>query len=161
MYYSDAITTPLGKLHVIVTDDALVRVLFPGDKASVHHERDPKHPLLIEVKTQLAEYFSGERRIFDLPLFVEGTPFQQKTWKVLLKIPYGKTINYAEEAKKLRQPEAVRAVGTANGKNPIPIIIPCHRVVPKSGGLGGYSGGAHRKNLLLKLEQHHLGLLKK
>ncbi len=160
MFYSDDIATPLGRLHVVVTDDALVRVLFPGEKSSLRHERDPKHPLIIEVKTQLAEYFAGARRIFDLPLFVEGTPFQQKAWKVLLKIPYGKTITYADEAKRLRNADAVRAVGAANGKNPIPVIIPCHRVVPKSGGFGGYSGGEHRKKLLLKLEQHHLALKK-
>jgi methylated-DNA-[protein]-cysteine S-methyltransferase len=161
MYYFDGMTTPLGRLHIVVSDDALIHIHFPGEKWPPHYERAPKHELILLVKTQLAEYFAGVRRIFDIPLFLEGTEFQLKTWKVIAKIPYGKTITYAEEAKKMRKPHAVRAVGTANGKNPIPIIIPCHRVVPKQGGLGGYSGGVSRKKLLLKLEQHHLGKTKK
>ena len=157
MHYFDGITTPIGRLHVVVSDDALVHIYFPGEKWSEHYERAPKHELITLAKIQLAEYFAGERRIFDLPLALEGTEFQLKVWKTIAKIPYGKTISYADEARKIRKPDAVRAVGTANGKNPIPIIIPCHRVVPKGGGLGGYSGGTQRKKLLLKLEQHHLG----
>ncbi len=160
MYYFDGMTTPMGRLHIVVSDDALLHIYFPGEKIREHCERAPKHELIQLVKTQLAEYFAGERRIFDLPLFLLGTDFQLRTWKVIAKIPYGKTITYAEEAKKIRKPDAVRAVGTANSKNPIPIIIPCHRIVPKSGGLGGYSGGIGRKKLLLKLEKHHLGLKK-
>lgn len=155
MLYFDGITTPIGRLHIVASDDAIVHIYFPGEKWSVHVERASKNEIIALAKTQLAEYFAGERRKFDLPLALEGTEFQIKTWKTIAKIPYGKTITYAEEAKKMRKPDAVRAVGTANGKNPIPIIIPCHRIVPKSGGLGGYSGGVNRKKLLLKLEQHY------
>ena len=140
----------------MVSDAALCHIYFPTEKWTERHERDPKHPLIILAKTQLAEYFAGERRIFDIPLDPMGSDFQKKVWSVLRKIPYGTTLNYAEEAKKVGKASATRAVGSANGKNPIPIIVPCHRVVPKNGGLGGYSGGEHRKGLLLKLERHYL-----
>ncbi len=160
MLYFDGITTPLGRLHIVVSDEAIVRIYFPGEKWTERYERTPKHELIVLAKTQLAEYFAGERRKFDLPLLLQGSEFQIKVWKTIAKIPYGKTITYADEAKKMRKPDAVRAVGTANGKNPIPIIIPCHRIIPKGGGLGGYSGGVSRKKLLLKLEQHYLGIKK-
>lgn len=161
MYYFDGITTPVGRLHIVVSDSALVRIYFPGEKITAHYERTAKHPLIVRTKIQLAEYFSGARRIFDIPVAPSGTDFQLKTWKVIAKIPYGKTWSYADEAKKMKLPAAVRAVATANGKNPIPIIIPCHRIIPKSGGVGGYSGGTGRKKLLLKLEQHYLRKEKK
>jgi methylated-DNA-[protein]-cysteine S-methyltransferase len=160
MLYFDGITTPLGRLHIVVSDEAIVRIYFPGEKWTERYERTPRHELIVLAKTQLAEYFAGERRKFDLPLLLQGSEFQIKVWKTIAKIPYGKTITYADEAKKMRKPDAVRAVGTANGKNPIPIIIPCHRIIPKGGGLGGYSGGVSRKKLLLKLEQHYLGIKK-
>ncbi len=156
MYYFDGVSTPLGRLHIVVSDSALHHIYFPGESWTEHYERDAKHPLIVLTKTQLAEYFSGERRIFDIPLDPEGSEFQKKVWNVLRKIPYGTTLNYAEEAKRAGNAAAARAVGSANGKNPIPIIVPCHRVVPKNGGLGGYSGGEHRKALLLKLERHYL-----
>lgn len=161
MLYFDGITTPVGRLHIVVSNDALVRIYFPGEKITVHYERAPKHRLITRTKIQLAEYFAGTRRIFDIPTAPAGSEFQLKTWKVIAKIPYGKTWSYADEAIKLKAPRAVRAVASANGKNPIPIIIPCHRIVPKSGGVGGYSGGTGRKKLLLKLEQHYLGIAKK
>jgi methylated-DNA-[protein]-cysteine S-methyltransferase len=160
MLYFDGITTPLGRLHIVVSDEAIVRIYFPGEKWTERYERTPRHELIVLAKTQLAEYFAGERRKFDLPLLPQGSEFQIKVWKTIAKIPYGKTITYADEAKKMRKPDAVRAVGTANGKNPIPIIIPCHRIIPNGGGLGGYSGGVSRKKLLLKLEQHYLGIKK-
>jgi methylated-DNA-[protein]-cysteine S-methyltransferase len=160
MYYFDGLSTPIGRLHVVVTDKALLRVYFPGERIAERAERDGKHELILLVKTQLAEYFAGERRRFDIPLSLEGTDFQKKVWGVLKKISYGKTLTYAEEAKRLRRPSATRAVASANGKNPIPIIVPCHRVVPSGGGVGGYSGGSERKKLLLKLEQHYLANLK-
>ncbi len=161
MYYFDGMNTPLGRLHIVVTRDALLRIYFPSDKWNQRYERAPKHAMILRVKTQLAEYFSGERRMFDIPLSPEGTEFQKKVWATLRKISYGKTISYADEAKRAGKSTAVRAVGTANSKNPIPIIIPCHRVVPKAGGLGGYSGGVQRKKLLLKLEQHYNVVKKK
>ena len=140
----------------MVSDSALHRVYFPTEKWSEHYERNGAHPLITLTKTQLAEFFAGERRIFDIPLSPEGTLFQQKVWNMLRRIPYGKTWSYAEEAKRVGKASATRAVASANGRNPIPIIIPCHRVVPKGGGTGGYSGGVERKMLLLKLEQHYL-----
>ncbi len=155
MLYFDGITTPIGRLHIVASDEAILRIYFPGEKITEHVERAPKHEIIALAKIQLAEYFAGERRKFDLPLALLGTEFQIRVWKTIAKIPYGKTITYADEAKKLRKPDAVRAVGTANGKNPIPIIIPCHRIVPKGGGFGGYSGGVNRKKLLIKLEQHY------
>ncbi|MBI2602098.1 MAG: methylated-DNA--[protein]-cysteine S-methyltransferase [Deltaproteobacteria bacterium] len=105
---------------------------------------------------QINEYFAGQRTTFTLPLHVEGTPFQRKVWKLLLAIPYGETLSYSEIAKKLGNPNAARAVGMACRHNPIPIIIPCHRVVAKDGSLGGFSlGGVGVKRILRQLEQCH------
>lgn len=100
----------------------------------------------------MREYFTGKRREFSLPLAPEGTPFQQRVWRELVKIPYGMTISYGELARRLRQPTAFRAVGAANGKNPLPIVIPCHRVVGAAGELTGFGGGLHLKAGLLSLE---------
>jgi len=112
-----------------------------------------EHPLLDRLKTELAEYFAGSRRSFEVPLHVSGSPFQERVWQELLKIPYGETRSYQDVAKKTGSPDAVRAVGTANGMNRIAIVIPCHRVVNKGGKLGGYGGGLWRKQRLLGLEQ--------
>lgn len=111
-----------------------------------------QHPLLLELESQLHEYFARERSVFTLPLAPRGTPFQQKVWNTLIAIPYGQTITYAEEAIRIGNPKATRAVAGANGKNPIAIVIPCHRVIASGGGLGGYSGGLWRKEFLLELE---------
>jgi methylated-DNA-[protein]-cysteine S-methyltransferase len=100
----------------------------------------------------LTQYFAGDRKKFDLPFDLTGTPFQVKAWKTLTRIPYGKTISYSEQAKAMRKAKAFRAVGSANGKNPILIIIPCHRVIASNGGLGGYSLGLKMKRQLMKLE---------
>ena len=108
---------------------------------------------LDRLKTELAEYFAGERRSFSVPLTFPGTPFQSRVWERLLAIPYGETRSYEDLAVALGQPKAVRAVGHANGLNRIAIVIPCHRVIGKDGGLGGYGGGLHRKQDLLDLEQ--------
>jgi methylated-DNA-[protein]-cysteine S-methyltransferase len=110
-------------------------------------------PLLDRVRDQLEEYFEGTRTEFDLPLVDDvGTPFQRRVWAALLEIPYGETISYAELARRVGQPTAFRAVGLANGKNPISIIVPCHRVVGSGGSLTGYGGGLDRKQRLLELE---------
>ena len=101
---------------------------------------------------QLKEYFDGKRKIFDLPLVIDGTEFQKMTWEVLLKIPYGETISYEKQAALMNKPKAVRAAANANAANKIGIIIPCHRVIAKNGKLGGYAGGVHRKEYLLNLE---------
>jgi len=110
-------------------------------------------PLLIRLEEELREYFEGKRKIFTLPLAPDGTPFQKKVWETLRIIPYGETISYAEEAKLFGNAKAVRAVASANGRNPISILIPCHRVIATGGGLGGYSGGLWRKEFLLAVEK--------
>lgn len=109
-------------------------------------------PILHETKRQLREYLAGKRRNFDLPLELTGTDFQRKTWAVLCEIPYGETISYAELARRVGHPRAVRAVGAANGANPVSLVVPCHRVIASSGGLGGYGGGLQAKQWLLELE---------
>jgi AraC family transcriptional regulator of adaptative response/methylated-DNA-[protein]-cysteine methyltransferase len=120
----------------------LGRALVPGD-----------HPHLTRLKEELAEYFRGERRAFEVPLHAPGTPFQERVWQELLKIPYGEVRSYDAIARRVGSPRAVRAVGRANGMNRIAIVIPCHRVVGKDGALVGYGGGMRRKEWLLDLEQ--------
>jgi methylated-DNA-[protein]-cysteine S-methyltransferase len=115
-------------------------------------ERQDDHPLLVEAERQLQSYFAGELRTFDLPLSPAGTAFQQRVWEALLDIPFGSVISYGELARRLGDPKASRAVGLANGRNPISIIIPCHRVIGVSGDLTGYGGGIDRKRTLLALE---------
>ena len=110
-------------------------------------------PVLREAERQLREYFAGERKFFSLPLAPEGTPFQRAAWESLQRIPYGETRSYAWEAMQMGRPGACRAVGNANGKNPLPILIPCHRVIAADGTLGGYSSGLWRKEYLLALEK--------
>lgn len=112
-----------------------------------------KSPVLDAAICQLEEYFSGKRRIFDLPLKQSGTSFQQKAWDYMLTIPYGKTVSYKQEAEAIGNVKACRAIGSANGKNHIPIIIPCHRVINENGGLGGYAYGLEIKKFLLNLER--------
>jgi methylated-DNA-[protein]-cysteine S-methyltransferase len=111
------------------------------------------NPLLLRLDEELHEYFDGKREVFTLPLSPQGTPFQKQVWETLLTIPYGTTISYAQEAERFGNPKAVRAVASANGRNPIAILIPCHRVIATGGGLGGYSGGIEKKEFLLKLEK--------
>lgn len=147
--------SPIGELLAVERDGALtdLHVLagrhVPTRAADGRAERTP---LLALVAAQLAEYFAGERRAFDLPLAPVGTAFQQAAWRALLAIPYGQTRSYAEQARALGRPTATRAVGAANGRNPIAIVIPCHRVIAANGGLGGYSGGLPVKQALLALE---------
>jgi methylated-DNA-[protein]-cysteine S-methyltransferase len=155
MNYFDGMSTPIGRIHIVVSDEALFRIYFSTDTWSETYVRKLEHPLIVAAKKQLDEYFKGERTIFDLPLDAAGTPFQKRAWNVLRKIPYGKTISYSEEAKRMKSPLSVRAVGNANGKNPLPIVVPRHRVVAKDGGMGGYSGGVKCKATLLQLEQKY------
>lgn len=110
---------------------------------------------LNQFNTELKEYFSGTRKDFDLPLDVEGTDFQKAVWKAVAKVPYGKVVTYSDLAKQIGHPKAVRAVGTALGKNPVCIVVPCHRVVPKSGGIGNYAYGAPMKQWLIDFEKTH------
>lgn len=145
---SRLITTPIGTVIAECNDKAIISLDFT-DTPSINNS---DHPILLQLEKELREYFVGKRTSFTLPLHPIGTPFQMSVWETLITIPYGKTISYAEEAKKFGNPKATRAVANANGKNPIAILIPCHRVIATGGGLGGYSGGLWRKEFLLALE---------
>lgn len=149
---------PMGDFLVAVKNGKVCSCGWVTDEIGEKHpewieDTVPLHPLLKRTKQQLQEYFAGTRRQFDLPLLLEGTPFQQKAWEVLRHIPYGEVITYGEEARRMNHPKAVRAVGGANHANPISIIIPCHRVVAAGGKIGGYGGGIDKKRYLLTLEQ--------
>jgi methylated-DNA-[protein]-cysteine S-methyltransferase len=149
------------------TDTPIGPLLLAGDEESIRligfsRNGKPQRPeaawtqsstgLLAEAVRQLREYFAGQRHDFDLPLALEGTDFQRKVWRKLQEIPYGETISYGELAKRVGNPKASRAVGSANGKNRIPIVIPCHRVIAGNGGLGGFGGGLTTKEKLLAIE---------
>ncbi len=156
MNYAKKINSPIGELYLIANNEALVAIDNIISDLYKKAQKMEKHTILDLTEKQLNEYFWGERKEFELPLAPKGTDFQQKAWKALMKIPYGKVWSYGEQAKYLKNPKASRAVGGANGKNPIPIIIPCHRVIGSSGKLTGYSGGMKMKVALLKLEGHQL-----
>jgi methylated-DNA-[protein]-cysteine S-methyltransferase len=148
--------TPLGPLLAASRDGALVMLEFGGPRraprAAPGWIERPSSPLLRAAQRQLDEYFAGRRRAFDLPLRPEGTPFQQLAWQALQQIPYGETRSYGEQAVAVGRPGAARAVGAANGRNPIVIMIPCHRVVGSGGALTGFAAGLDRKERLLRLE---------
>lgn len=141
---------PVGTISVVANHSAIVGVYFDTLQSNIRLE---KTPLLEEAERQLNQYFQGKRESFDLPLFYEGTQFQVSVWEALLTIPYGETRSYGEIAKQIGNPKAPRAVGLANNRNPIAIIIPCHRVIGADGSLVGFGGGLHFKRFLLDLEQ--------
>lgn len=148
--------TEIGSLYLVASDVGLQGVFLQKQDLPLTltlKGRDPKVRILSETVRQLGEYFKGARKKFDLPFDVEGSEFQNRVWKALSKIPYGKTCSYKDIAKKIRKEKAFRAVGTANGKNPLCIIVPCHRVIASDGSLGGYSGGLRVKMRLLELEK--------
>ena len=150
----DWVESPVGDLLVAADHDAVRMIAFregrhPGEVAEGWAEGGT---LVAEAKRQLDEYFDGRRQRFDLPLAPFGTPFQLRAWKALRDIPYGATRSYGEQARALGQPRAVRAVGAANGRNPIAIVVPCHRVIGGDGRLTGYGGGLDVKQYLLDLE---------
>lgn len=153
--YCQQISGPLGKLTLLADDGALLAILLPtGMTQAQSLLRQAKYcptPLLTEAAGQLGAYFAGRLREFSLPLAPQGTPFQQRVWQELGRIPYGQTISYGELARRVGC-RAARAVGQANGRNPLPIVIPCHRVIAADGTLGGYSGGTDVKRTLLELE---------
>lgn len=158
----DELDSPVGRLVIVATDKGLHALAWPHkqgqDEQGKRHDlstrarREPDHPVLAETRKQLGEYFAGRRTDFDLPLAPQGTAFQMKAWRELRKIPYGATISYAEQARRVGDIRKARAVGTANGSNPISIVVPCHRVVAKSGALAGFGGGLENKRYLLELE---------
>ncbi len=145
------IETPIGALQLQAEREHLVRVALPG----THHtapDNAPEDPLLCACAAQLREYFEGTRQYFDLPLSPAGTDFQHSVWYALKRIPFGKLRSYSDIAREIGKPRAVRAVGAANGRNPLPIIVPCHRVIGSDGSLTGFAGGLDMKKQLLALE---------
>lgn len=153
--------SPVGELLLVASDAGLVAIRFESNR----HGSDPRESsvpaaqaspgeerVLLEVRAQLDAYFAGARTEFDLPLDARGTPFQRRVWEALREIPFGQTISYAELARRTGDVKAVRAVGAANGRNPIPLVVPCHRVIGADGSLVGFGGGLDRKRWLLRHE---------
>jgi methylated-DNA-[protein]-cysteine S-methyltransferase len=155
LFYKE-VESPLGKLKLVASADALVGVLWEGegfDRPRLDAQKfEGHHPILAEAELQLSEYFAGRRTDFELPLEPRGTEFQKKVWRNLRRIPFGTTRSYVDIARAIGSPRACRAVGAANGKNPLPIVVPCHRVVGANGALTGFGGGLETKAKLLALE---------
>jgi len=148
--------SPIGPLRLLASNKGLAGVYFertrPRRRQPGGDVENAKHPLLVEAERQLREYFAGKRRAFDLTLDFAGTPFQKSVWTALLTIPFGQTRSYGEIAKQVGRPSACRAVGAANGQNPVAIVAPCHRVIGSTGALTGFGGGLDVKEQLLRLE---------
>jgi len=157
MNYYKWMESPVGKLKLVASEKGLAAILWENDKPNrVRFDaltEDQGHPVLLKTESQLNEYFSGKRKKFAVNLDPHGTPFQRKVWAALLEIPFSETRSYGQLAKHVGNANASRAVGAANGKNPISIIVPCHRAIGASGKLTGFAGGLDRKAFLLKLEQ--------
>lgn len=156
MHYYDFYESPHGRMLLVADDEGLSGAYFDGQKylARVDPEwrQDAHHAPLVQAKRELAEYFGGERRRFETPLAPRGTPFQQAVWKAISTVGFGETITYGELARRAGCAGSVRAAGAATGRNPISIIVPCHRIVGSDGSLTGYAGGLDRKRALLALE---------
>jgi methylated-DNA-[protein]-cysteine S-methyltransferase len=151
------IHSPVGNLKLVASDKGLVAILWQNEKLSRvplnELVEDTVHPILLDTERELGEYFAGKRKTFSVPLDMRGTSFQKNVWQALLAIPFGETRSYGQLAKQLGNPQAMRAVGAANGRNPISIIVPCHRVIGSSGKLTGFAGGLETKAYLLNLEE--------
>ena len=149
--------SPVGKLKLVASDKGLVAILWENDSPRRVRLSElvpsEQHPVLVEAERQLGEYFAGSRKTFSIALDMRGTPFQKNVWEALLAIPFGETRSYGQLAKQLGNPRATRAVGAANGRNPVSIIVPCHRVIGSSGKLTGFAGGLETKAHLLSLEE--------
>ena len=149
--------SPVGKLKLVASDTALLAILWENDSPRrvrlTEVVANDRHPVLVETERQLREYFSGKRKTFSINLDLRGTRFQKSVWEALLAIPFGETRSYGQLAKQLGNPRATRAVGAANGRNPVSIIVPCHRVIGSSGKLTGFAGGLDVKARLLSLEK--------
>lgn len=152
------IHSPVGEIKIVVNAQSLVAILWDYEKPNrvrlEHMIENKENSLILETEKQLHEYFINERNVFNLPLETQGTIFQKEVWEELEKIPYGTTWTYKDIAQKIHRPLAVRAVGAAIGRNPISIIIPCHRVIGTNGELTGFAGGIDRKTILLDLESN-------
>ncbi len=144
--------TPIGPLGFMAENDVLTHILFP-DVPIPHSAVIQETPVILQAFDEVSEYLNGDRQAFDVPMNTKGTPFQEAVWQTLLTIPYGTTINYQELAARNGKPKAVRAVGMACHRNPLPILIPCHRVIAKNGELNGYAGPSGLKQTLLDLER--------
>lgn len=148
--------SPVGKLKLVASETGLIAVLWENDKPQrvplSDLVEDNSQSILLEAERQLKEYFAGERRSFSIPLDMRGTPFQKDVWRALQAIPFGETLSYGQIANQLGKPRASRAVGAANGRNPISIVVPCHRVIGSTGKLTGFAGGLETKAHLLNLE---------
>ena len=150
--------SPIGRLRLVATDQGLSHLLFDqqvgeGLESDGDEVEADDHPVLAAATTQLAEYFAGRRQEFDIPLDLTGTEFQRAAWSALASVPFGETRSYRQQAEAIGRPKAVRAIGAANGRNPVPIVLPCHRIVGSDGSLTGYGGGLPIKEYLLNHEQ--------
>ena len=157
----DVMNSPVGDLTIITSAEGLHAILWDTDHDNSKYQEIISHlvqskdeKIILKTKKQLDEYFQGKRKTFDLPLVLNGTDFQIQAWQQLIKIPYSKTISYAEQAERIGNKNKARAVGMANGLNPIPIVIPCHRVIGSNGSLVGFAGGIDKKTILLNLENN-------
>lgn len=151
------IPSPLGELHAYASEEGVRALVFDGANLARNGvigevADDPGHPILRALAEQIGQYFERQRQAFDVPLDPIGTAFQKSVWRALCAIPYGETRSYSQQARALGKPAAVRAVGAANGRNPLSIVVPCHRVVGANGKLTGYAGGLERKRALLEHE---------
>ena len=149
-------TSPIGSLYLVASQKGLKGIYWNKQSVRLVKSLDRSalsEKILDDTRVQLTEYFAGTRKQFDIPCDLQGTDFQRKVWNELTRIPFGKTLSYRDVAKRIKNPKAVRAVGSANGKNPVCIIIPCHRVIAADGSIGGYAGGIRIKQQLLQLEQ--------
>ncbi|MDA8792141.1 methylated-DNA--[protein]-cysteine S-methyltransferase [Bacteriovoracaceae bacterium] len=162
MKYYLIMKTPVGELTLFASDTGVASLLWENfDTKKIikrYNSEMVEHDILLQAKSELKKYFAGNLKNFKIPLDLEGTPFQLKVWQELKKIPYGKTMSYKELATKVGNPNASRAVGGANGKNPVGVIIPCHRVIGASGKLTGFAGGVVVKSKLLKIEKKYITL---
>jgi methylated-DNA-[protein]-cysteine S-methyltransferase len=151
--------SPVGKLKLVGSDDGVAAILWDSERPRRvpwnTAAEDGNHPVLVEAERQLNEYFGGRRKAFALKLDFDGTSFQQRVWRALLTIPFGETRSYGEIARQIGNPAATRAVGAANGRNPISVVAPCHRVIGSTGKLTGFGGGLDAKAYLLTLERTH------
>ena len=161
MIHHTVISSPMGDILLIADNCGLTTINFQSGCAA---KKPPIGSIessapFREASRQISAYFKGERIHFDLPLLAQGTPFQKSVWAELVRIPYGETISYRELAMRVGKPAAWRAVGSANGRNPLPIVVPCHRVIGSDGKLSGYNGGVHLKKYLLQIESKFKPLL--
>jgi methylated-DNA-[protein]-cysteine S-methyltransferase len=155
-YHYKTVKTVIGELKLVATDRGLAAILWEDDKPNrvplAPLLKNESHPILLKAEKQLVEYLEGKRKVFSVALDPLGTPFQNQVWEALRTIPFGETRSYGQIAAQIRRPKAVRAVGAANGRNPISVIVPCHRVIGASGSLTGFAGGLKVKRWLLDLE---------